>query len=67
MDPRKKQKLILLGCFGVALGTLSITAVYLPFYHKFDHKIEPAEHQQKNSPKGMWKNIDDNAKGQRRF
>jgi hypothetical protein len=72
MDPRKRQKLILLGVVGFTLATLSVTAVYLPFYHTVDHRMDLAEFQQKtqgqpNAPKSMWKNIDESAKGQRRF
>ncbi len=71
MDPRKKSKLILLGFVGFTLATISITAVYLPFYHGIEHRIDQQANGDSNSSiksSSMWKNMDERAKGgQRRF
>ena len=63
MDSNTKKKVIIVSGILLTLGTLSITAIYLPYYADIQKPTQNTPQTQTKSA-SMWKNIDKISKGE---
>lgn len=60
LDNKTKVRLVIVGGILLTLGTLSITAIYLPYYSEIGQTNKKISNQtnSNSASASMWKNID---------